>query len=232
MTMLQPEVQYRHHYHRLKGEIPFEFFDRQSLSRAVYLFTFVLFASLAPLLQYRITRIIQRPLTEILLPGLLHLHDESASVTATAGQVKHRFPVLFRLTQMISLNKCHILDFNIFQHPVQEGYQYILVLLASENTLEHEVIQKVCILAASTLLFRLFLINKIPHIFFLQSSGALSVYSKRIRLCFKNGLTGHSMADFPAEICSIFIKNPTNCSTKRRGTRFSRLLRSLRMTIR
>ena len=48
---------------------------------------------------------------------------------------------------------------------------------------------------------------------FLQSSGAVSAYSKSMRLFDKNGILRICRADFDTEICSIFMKNQTNCST-------------------
>ena len=47
----------------------------------------------------------------------------------------------------------------------------------------------------------------------MQSSGAIAVYSKSIRLIEEIGLPRMQKADWCYEICSIFIKNPTNCST-------------------
>ena len=47
-----------------------------------------------------------------------------------------------------------------------------------------------------------------------QSSGDLSVYTKSIRLSEKIGLPRVWKADSDAEICVIFYKNGTNCSTK------------------
>ena len=48
---------------------------------------------------------------------------------------------------------------------------------------------------------------------FLQSSGALSVWSKRIRLFDKSGVPGSCRPYFIGEICFIFMKNQTKCST-------------------
>ena len=47
----------------------------------------------------------------------------------------------------------------------------------------------------------------------MQSSVGLSVYSKSIGIFAKIGLSQVQKADPSLEICSIFIKNPTNCST-------------------
>ena len=47
-----------------------------------------------------------------------------------------------------------------------------------------------------------------------QNSGDLSVYTKSIRLSEKIGLPRVWEADSDAEICLIFYKNGTNCSTE------------------
>ena len=78
---------------------------------------------------------------------------------------------------MLCRNEADIRDVDILQHHVQEPYQHILVRLAAEHPLEHEVTEQVCILLALTsrpLLYESFAHVDLFKSLHVQSSGVIA----------------------------------------------------------
>ena len=150
--MLELEVQQRHHNHRLQIVVPSEFL----LSSSINSFRFIQVPRLSSLCVDRIGCVVQGPFPEILLISLLHLDDECPSIGAFTGNVKDHLSVFLGQAQMFGRDEINALDLHILQHHVKEPDQHILVGLAAEHPLEHEVAQQVCVrlfLASRLLLF-------------------------------------------------------------------------------
>ena len=153
--MSELEVQDCDHDHRLQIIVPFKpgFAARLSFLLDIQIF------SISCLLVDRIARIIQGPLAEVLLIALLHLDDETAPVLTFASDVKNHFAVFLAHPVVLRRNKVHILNLDIPQDNVQETDQHVLVRLRSEQSFEHEITQKFCILlSARQLLFVLIIL--------------------------------------------------------------------------
>jgi len=84
--------------------------------------------------------IVQRPVLEILLVGILHFHDELFALLVLAIHVEDGFPVCVDVSDMFAVEVFHISDDLFFlEQGVQEVDEQVLVGLGAENALETEV---------------------------------------------------------------------------------------------
>ena len=155
--MLELEVQQSHNNHRLQIVVPSEFLLSSSLNPP----GFIQVPRLSTLCVDRIGCVVQGPFPEILLISLLHLDDEGPSIGAFTGNVKDHLSVFLGQAQVLSGYEVNALDLHILQDHVKKPDQHILVGLAAEHPLEHEVTQQVCV--CLLMAFRLLLFICIFH---------------------------------------------------------------------
>jgi len=131
--------------------------------------TDVFLTSLAPLLIDRITGVEDRTLAEMLLIASLHLDYQPAAVLAFARDVENTLAVFLGQTEMLCGYEINIHYLHIRKNHVEKSDEYILVGLAAEKPLEHEVALKLCELLPYLTLLHNFIFKVL-----MQSSGDLS----------------------------------------------------------
>ena len=134
-VVVKLEVQQGHHGHGLEVKVPLEILTVIFAAMVTDIFL----TSFTPLLVDRITRVEYGPLAKMLLIASLHLDYQPAAIFALARDVEDALAVLLGQTEMFRGDEIHMLYLHILQNHVEKSAENILVGLAAEKTLEHEV---------------------------------------------------------------------------------------------
>ena len=137
IIMIELEVQDCHDRDRFEVVVPFEF----TCISFRLMFTNKCLPGMSPLLNYRIARIKDCTLPEMLLISFLHFDDQSLAVFTFARNIENRHLVFIGQSDVFRRYELNILDLIFLHDHVQKSDQHILILLTAKQSLEHEITQ-------------------------------------------------------------------------------------------